>query len=67
MHKVILTPTAFILILFVSSCVRARTAEPVGTPQPLTTADLDGKWKVEGLFQGGQGGYRLLEFKRIKD
>lgn len=24
-------------------------------------------YRVEGLFQGGQGGYRLLEFRRIKD
>ena len=50
MHKIILTPTAFILILFVSSCIPARMGESVGTPQPLTTADLDGKWKSEYGF-----------------
>ena len=33
----------------------------------LTIIDDPCVYRVEGLFQGGQGGHRLLEFRRIKE
>jgi hypothetical protein len=33
----------------------------------LTIIDDPCIYRVEGLFQGGQGGYRLLEFQRMKE
>ena len=33
----------------------------------LTLVEDNCIYRVEGLFQGGQGGHRLLEFKRIKE